>query len=93
MARESSSRGGVVVMAEDKTPGEGIAEGQDKPNTTATSNDSTAILLTPVSTRTCGSECWCHVGNWAVPYPHEAYMDTLARELRVLEVAGGVLAI
>ena len=67
---------------------------EPKPEASAavTSNDSTAaILLTPVSTRTCGSECWCHTGSsisW--PYPHEAFLGEMFRQIRILEISQGV---
>jgi len=42
------------------------------------------------TTRTCAGEfCWCHVGR-EVPYPHWQYMDTLAREIRKLDILQGV---
>jgi hypothetical protein len=68
-------------------------EPKPEANATATSNDSTAIMDRPSTTRTCGSSCWCRTGDWVVPYPHWQYMDTLAREIRTLEIAEGVLAL
>jgi hypothetical protein len=45
------------------------------------------------TTRTCGGElCWCHTGatvTW--PYPHEAFMGEMFRQIRFLEVREGVV--
>jgi hypothetical protein len=76
-----------------RAPGNGRGpEPKPEASATLTSNGSTAIMDTPSTTRTCSDVCWCRVGA-RVPYPHWQYMDTLAREIRLLEVAEGVLAL
>jgi hypothetical protein len=72
-------------------------EPKPEANTTLTSNDSstaTAIMDRPSTTRTCSDICWCHTGSsitW--PYPHEAFLGEMFRQIRLLEITEGVLGI
>jgi hypothetical protein len=67
-------------------------------HTTATTTDNATaygvMLDRPVTTsRTCAGEfCWCHVGaTIAWPFDHHQEMARIFREIRTLEIAGGVV--
>jgi len=64
-------------------------------STTRTEGSSFGVMLDrPVTTsRTCAGEfCWCHVGaTIAWPFDHQQEMARIFREIRTLEIAGGVV--
>jgi len=65
--------------------------------TTTTDAASYGVMLDrPITTtRTCAGEfCWCHVGaTVAWPLDHDQEMARMFREIRSLELAGGVLGL
>lgn len=69
-------------------------------HTTATTTDNAAaygvMLDSPLTTtRTCaGAYCWCRVGSEvAWPLSHHDEMARMTRQIRRLEISGGVLEI
>lgn len=84
----------MATPTKESAPGRQTGSAQ---NITATRNDSTTVVLDfPQTTRTCsGAACWCRIGDYPSPLvmDHAAELARMAREIRSLEIACGVLGL